>query len=257
MWFLRKMVSSEVLKLRRNRGQFLTALLLTVGVVIVDFAVAEGLHLYNSTSHGPAGGTSNFHNLITILTFIGSTAAIIIGAYAGSSDESSGVFRDLVASGRSRTSLYLARVAGAILFYLPFLIAALALGIAGTIIFHGNLPNPTAGDFFRNAIVTIAVTIFYLTLSLGFASLTLSRSITVGVLLVWVLFAQRLIAAITFLGSSRKALPLVAQHALNSARGGPFSVPINEGVITAVIVLIVWSAVVLGLGAVRTVRMDA
>jgi len=42
-----------------------------------------------------------------------------------------------VASGRSRTSLYLARVAGAILFYLPFLIAALALGIAGTIILHG------------------------------------------------------------------------------------------------------------------------
>lgn len=257
MWFARKMVSAEVLKLRRNRGQYLTALILTVGVAVVYFAVVEGFHLYNSASHGPAGGASNFANAINVLTFIGSTAAIIIGARAGSIDQSTGVFRDQVATGRSRAALFGARVAGSILFFLPFILVALGVTVVATLALHGNLANPTASTILSNSAVTIAVTLFNLLLALGFASLTLSRSITVGVLLVWTLFAQRLIVNITVLGSLRKGIPLVAQHALHAVRGGPFATSITESFTAGVIVLLAWSVAALAVGAWRTMTMDA
>ncbi len=257
MWYVRKMVGAEILKLRKNKGQVITASLLTVGVVVIYFAVLEILHLSNSTTHGPAGGTSNYLNAVSLLIFIGSAAAIIIGARAGSIDESSGVFRDLVSSGRGRGSIYAARIGGAILFYLPFLVVALLLAMFATSIFHGTLPTPSASGYWNNFAVTIGVDIFNLIMALGIASLTLSRSITVGVLLVWVLFAQRLIVSITYLGGVRKAFPLVAEHSLNLSGRGPLNAPITEGTLAAVAVLVIWSLVSLGVGAMRTIKMDA
>lgn len=257
MWYVRKMVSAEVLKLRRNRGQFVTALLMTVGTAVIYFAVVEGFHLYNPASHGPAGGSSNFSHVINVLTFIGSTGAIIVGARSGSIDQSSGVFRDQVTTGRSRLGLFAARVAGSILFYLPFILIALAISIGATFAFHGTLPDPSAGTIATNVIVTVVVNLFNLLLALGFASLTLSRSITVGVLLVWTLFAQRLLVSITVLGSIRKGVPLAAQYALNAVHGGPFSSPVRESLVTGVIVLLGWTLVAMALGAWRTIKMDA
>ncbi|MDA8026256.1 MAG: hypothetical protein M0T78_06945 [Actinomycetota bacterium] len=256
-WYTKKMVGAEVLKLRKNRSQVITASLLTIGVVVIYFAVLEILHLTNAASHGPAGGTSNFTNAISLLLFIGSAASIIIGARAGSIDQSSGVFRDLVSSGRSRISIYAARVAGAILFYLPFVVVALLVAMFATSVLHGTLPTPTASGYWNNFAVTIGVTIFNLIMALGIASLTLSRSITVGILLVWVLFAQRLIVSITYLGGFRKAFPLVAEHSLNLSGRGPLGAPITEGTLAAVAVLVIWSVVTLGVGAMRTIKMDA
>lgn len=257
LWYTKKMVGAEILKLRKNKGQVITASLLTVGVVVVYFAVLEILHLTNPSSHGPAGGTSNFVNAISLLLFIGSAASIIIGARAGSIDESSGVFRDLVSSGRSRLSIYSARIAGAILFFLPFVVVALLVAMFATSALHGTLPTPTASQYWNNFAVTIGVTVFNLIMAVGIASLTLSRSITVGILLVWILFAQRLIVSITYLGGFRKAFPLVAEHSLNLSGRGPLGAPITEGTLAAVAVLVVWSIVSLGAGALRTIKMDA
>lgn len=257
MWYSRKMVSAEVLKLRRNRGQFFTALSLTVGVAIMYFVVVEGFHLYNPVTHGPAGGKSNFGNVINILTFIGSTAAVIIGARSGTLDFSSGVFRDQVTTGRSRIGLFLARVLGAIIFYLPFVLVALAISVLATIGFHANLPDPSSSTIFSNVVVTVVVTLFNLLLALSFASFALSSSITIGVLLVWTLFAQRLLVNITVLGGVRKAIPMVAQQALHPSHGGPFRSPVTESLITGVIVLLAWILVSIILGAWRTNSMDA
>ncbi len=257
MWYARRMVSAEVLKLRRNKSQLITTLLMTVGVVVVYFAVVEAFHLYNPAVHGPAGGSANFSNVINILTFIGATGAIVVGARAGSADQSTGVFRDQVATGRSRISLFAARVAGGSLFFLVFILAALVLAVAGTFIFRSGLPVPTWSGIFRNSWVTVVVTLFNLLLALGLASLTLSRSVTVGVLLVWTLFAQRLLVRISTLGGVRKAFPLAAEHALNPDARGPFGHVIPESVFTAVLVLVVWAVALLASGAWRTYSMDA
>ncbi len=257
MWYARKMVSAEVLKLRRNKSQLITALLMTVGVVVVYFAVVEAFHLYNPAAHGPAGGSANFSNVINILTFVGATGAIVVGARAGSADQSTGVFRDQVATGRSRIALFGARVAGGALFFLVFVLAALVVAIIGTFVFRAGLPVPTWSGIFRNSWVTVVVTLFNLMLALGLASLTLSRSVTVGVLLVWTLFGQRLLAQISTLGGVRKVLPLAAEHALNPDARGPFGHVLPESVLTAVLVLIVWAVVLLASGAWRTYSMDA
>ena len=57
----------------------------------------------------------------------GSVAGAIVGATAGAADIEAGVFRDLVATGRSRLALFFARVPGAWAIVLPMLALAVAL----------------------------------------------------------------------------------------------------------------------------------
>ena len=57
-------------------------------------------------------------------------AGAIIGATAGGADIESGVFRDLVATGRSRTALFFSRVPAAWIITLGMLAAAVALSAA-------------------------------------------------------------------------------------------------------------------------------
>ena len=140
---------------------------------------------------------------------------------------------------------------------MPFVLLALLVAWFATSVLHGTLPTPTASGYLNNFAVTIGVTVFNLIVALGIASVTLSRSITVGILLVWILFAQRLIVSITYLGGARKAFPLVAEHSLNLSGRGPLNAPITEGTLAAVAVLVIWSVVSLGAGALRTIKMDA
>ena len=62
-----------------------------------------------------------------MLALSGSVVGVIVGATAGAADIEAGVFRDLVATGRSRLALFFARVPGAWAIVLPPLVAAVAL----------------------------------------------------------------------------------------------------------------------------------
>jgi hypothetical protein len=48
--------------------------------------------------------------MLDVLTVLAGVTAILIGTTAGAADVGSGVFRDLVATGRSRTALFAARI---------------------------------------------------------------------------------------------------------------------------------------------------
>lgn len=81
-----RLVSAEILKLRRRRGLMIWSLILTVGCVLVAEIVLVVLHAVNAAHHGPAGGAENFKGVILLLTGLGSVAAVIIGATAGTQD---------------------------------------------------------------------------------------------------------------------------------------------------------------------------
>src|SRR5262249_7605528 len=155
-------------------------------------------HLHNPAQYDPPGGINGLQGSIIGLSFAGVIAAILVGSSAGTGDVSSGVFRDLVATGRSRWALFAARVPGALAYFLPFItlgyivIAACSVGLAGSPA-HGHVVGPGAGAFEAPSIGLIArgygwivlVTSFELVLALGLSSLIGSRGTTIGVLLGW------------------------------------------------------------------------
>ena len=64
---------------------------------------------------------------------MGFIMAAIVGSTAGSQDIDSGVFRDLAATGRSRSALFLARVCGAWVVVGSILVITLAFGVGARV----------------------------------------------------------------------------------------------------------------------------
>ena len=109
----RRMIAAEVLKLVRRRGQMVVALMLTVGAVAAGYAITWGYHLSDAVKYGPAGGSHNLEGAMWVIATVGGVAAVLIGTTAGVGDQSAGVFRELVVTGRSRLVLFACRIPGA------------------------------------------------------------------------------------------------------------------------------------------------
>ena len=107
----KRMISSEILKLRKKRSTMLWGLFLGAGSMVIYSAYAALDHASDPAHHGPAGGALGFaRSLQGLAILIGPLAAAMIGTESGAGDVASGVFRDLVATGRSRIALFLARI---------------------------------------------------------------------------------------------------------------------------------------------------
>jgi hypothetical protein len=247
----------EWLKLRRRRSLVWWSLVLTVGVVTVVFGIIEVLHLSNPARHGPAGGVDALRGAMIGLTSAGAIAAILVGSTAGTQDVSAGVFRDLVATGRSRWQLFAARVPGALALFVPMITLGYAVVAACAVGLAGSLPVPSAGLIVRGYAWVVLFTGFDLVVALGFASLVGSRAVTNGVLIGWQFIAAPLLAQVTFLGVLRQALYPSAFERLNPAPalGQPASAVHSVGV--ASIVVVAWVAAALLAGGWRTATRDA
>ena len=77
----------------------------------------HGDHRSSTAAHplknDPAGGLAGFTDSLQIVSLMVFLVGAIVGATAGAQDLDTGVFRDLAATGRSRTALFLSRVGGA------------------------------------------------------------------------------------------------------------------------------------------------
>lgn len=97
-----RLAGAEFLKLRKRRGLVVSALVLTVVPMLVAYVVLAILHATNPASYGPPGSLQNFSGSMEILTQLSAVAAILVGATLGAGDLGTGVFRELVVTGRSR-----------------------------------------------------------------------------------------------------------------------------------------------------------
>ena len=106
-----RLVSAEFLKLRKRRGLVLSGLALTVLPMLVAYTV---LLIRARREPCEARARRRARELcpgrLDLLTTLGAIAAILIGATLGAGDLSSGVFRELVVTGRSRLALFAARI---------------------------------------------------------------------------------------------------------------------------------------------------
>ena len=111
--------------LRKRRGLMIAMVVLTIGLPTVFLVIRLLLHAFAPRSYGPAGGFGVFTSLIAgVLYIFGFIAAVTLGATAGCCDLADGMFTQQVVTGRSRVSLYLARIPAGLAIICPMVAAA-------------------------------------------------------------------------------------------------------------------------------------
>jgi hypothetical protein len=259
----RQMIAADLLKLRRHRPTMVTAAQLSAGMALVYFAFIEARH------HGNLAGPQALSDGASLMgNYFGAFAAILIGAEAGTADLSSGVFRDLAATGRSRNALFLARVPAAITITLTLTLSGFTVAAAAAYAFHGSAAAPTAGLVLEFAAWVALATVVQTTLAVGIASLTGSRPVTLILVIGWNTVATGILYLATFLGSIRDLVLMIAlgglfpgQQAGTRAHPGS-SIALNNfklpmPAVTAVLVTLAWAVIPALAGAWRTRTRDA
>lgn len=257
------MIGADILKLRRHRATMATATVLSVGVTVLYLAVVLWRH------GGTLPATQTLSDGTSLMgLYFGSFAAILIGTEAGTIDLANGVFRDLAATGRSRTALFLTRVPAAVAVALFFTLGGFGLSVAAAFAFRGSSPAPGLGLVLQSTgwvtLATTAVTV----LAVGAGSLTGSRSVTLTAIIALDTVGTSIVWVAHFLGAARDLVLMIAlSHLLPGpaigTRANPgssnalinFKLAMPAGV--AVLVIFAWALIATVAGAWRTRAQDA
>jgi ABC-2 family transporter protein len=247
------LASAEFLKLRRRRGMLAIAILLTLGIVLLVFAVTGVQHASDPGKYGPAGGAKNWTDGLATLTMLASVIGVIVGGTAGTQDIESGVFRDLAATGRSRMALFGARVAGAWAIVLPILAVTMAAMGALCVALAGSAAAPTASALAIGTIGVLVAGAVTCAIAVGLSAVVGSRGPVIGILLAFLLALDPLLVRVGFLGQARDAIPTVAFSRIgHMGMNGDLRIALG----TAIAVALAWVAATLGLGAWKTAARE-
>jgi hypothetical protein len=249
------MIGAEVLKLRRRRGLLIWVLVLTLGVVGVYFASLGIRHAADPAAYPPAGGARSLYHLMDTYSLVAALIGVLVGATAGTADRDCGVFRDLVASGRSRFALFIVRVPGVLLVLWPAVLVACVLAGACARLLAGPLSAPSVTLIAHYTGWILVVATLDAVLALGLASLSGSRGITIGVLVGYEAIATPVLRGIAALGPVRAILSGAATARLEPPGDAPYPVPMS--MLTAGLVIVAWAVAALALGAWRTRTCEA
>ena len=138
------------------------------------------------------------------------------------------------------------------------ILSGFVLLLLGSIVFASNLPTPGISLVLNALAFTLLGTGVLCVIAVGFAAFTTSKPGALTALIAWQIIASPLLASISSLGSARKGI--LSQAIIHFS---PVSVEGRRGAQvamsqdTALLVLVVWLAVFLALGAWRTRTMDA
>lgn len=255
-----RLVGAEILKLRKRRGLVTTTAILAALPPAILFATLTIMHATTPLKHGPAGGVQNLGYGIFVLNLVGGLVATLVGTAAGAGDLSAGVFKELVVTGRSRRSLFLARIPGGLAFVLPPFALLYASVATFTVLSSGSLATPSTALLALGGAWLLLGIAFWFILALGMSSLVGSRSTTIGVLVAWQLVVAPALAGIAVFGVGRDVVPgaglgRMAPHEIREyAISG---VPVPMSLAAAVTATLVTILVAVALGAWRTETRDA
>jgi hypothetical protein len=224
-----RLIRAEILKLRRRTGMLVMAAVLSVGAVAGYYGVTAAM-----------GNDQNFDDVVAILALSGSVIGVIVGATAGAADIEAGVFRDLVATGRSRLALFLARVPGAWAIVLPALGAAVA---AAAVLSGGGDVGLALAQVLGAGALAAAVCV-------GLAALTGSRGTVIGLALAFQLGVSPMLGQWAAIGDGRFAVPQVALARI----GGAGDIELAVG--AALAILVAWAVAALAAGAWRSMTQE-
>ena len=255
-----RLIKAEVLKLHRRRGLMAAAVGLTSGVAIVVYLIRVIMHAASPHQYGPAGGQNTFASMCFVLAELGVIVAIMIGASAGSSDLSAGVFRSLVVTGRSRWALFAARVPAGLAVLVPVVAVAFALMSVASVVLAGSQPVPSVGLMIRSGLWVELEVVVLFAVGLGLASVIGSRSTTVGILLAVQLVLTPIAQRISGFNDIRQLLPGIVLQQIEPAglaRVGGLQGSFTMTVTSIAVLVALWVAVPMAVGAWRTARRDS
>jgi ABC-type transport system involved in multi-copper enzyme maturation permease subunit len=255
-----RMVSAELLKVRRRRGLVACSAILTVGAALAVFGITALLHAQNPAKYGPAGGVAHLSAAMAWVSILSSVAAILIGATAGAGDLQAGVFRDLVSTGRSRVAFFAGRIPGGLALLWPLVAFAWVIACAASVAFAGNLTTPAISLMVAGGVWVLLVTASMYLLAVGVASVTGSRTAAVGLVLAWQFVLSPLLLQIAGLGVIRQGIQMAALGRFIPAglqAGSSDPVSSTMPVTIAALVIAAWAIIPLAAGAWRTKTRDA
>jgi hypothetical protein len=200
--------------------------------------------------------------------YFGSFAAILIGTEAGTIDVAAGVFRDLAATGRSRSALFLTRIPAAIAVALAFTLGGFLLTVAAAFAFHGPTPAPGAGLIARSGLWVVLATAVVTAVAVGVGSLTGSKAVTVTAIIGWQTVASGILYLATFLGAARDLVlvlavsrfqpgPAIGTRANPGSSNALNNLKLPMPAVAAVLVILLWLIAAAAAGAWRTRTRDA
>lgn len=251
-----RMIAMEILKLRRSRSVMALVMFITVGIVMLGYGVAALQHAADPAHHGPAGALKGFGTGVRgVGDYFGMLAAILIGAEAGTVDRASGVFRDLVLTGRSRLALFFVRVPAAIAVTWLFELAAYLVVVVATFLFAGGHATPSFGLILRGAAWIAVVSAALAAVSIGVGSATGSRALTLTGVIGFQAIITPVLLNSSSLGEPREALLTAGLNHFIPVASAQGVVAMGAGV--AIVVIVLWSLAWLCAGAWRTSTQDA
>jgi hypothetical protein len=242
-----RLIKAELLKLGRRPGMLTISLLLTVGLIVVAFAVTAIQHGSNPEKYDPAGGLAGYTDAIGVIGLMALIVGVIIGATGGTQDVESGVFRDLVATGRSRLALFGARMTGALVMVSAIVALTAAATAAAALLLADGTPTPEARDIVSGTASLLAAGAVSSAMAVGLSALVGSRGPVIGILLGFLLAAQPLLLEMGFLGAARELVPLNAVSQI-----GELDPVVQSSLGTAIGAIVGWSVISLAAGAWRT-----
>ena len=136
------LITTKNLEIRRRRGLIITVAVLIVVPTVLIYGLRLLFHAVNPHGYGLAGDPAIFNQLSNMMAEFGFIAAAALGAAAGTTDLTDGMFRHLVITGRSRLALYLARIPAGLAITVP--LAALAFAMNCLVTSYESPPPPTS-----------------------------------------------------------------------------------------------------------------
>jgi ABC-type transport system involved in multi-copper enzyme maturation permease subunit len=244
-----RLISADVLKLRRRRGMLAVCAGLTLGILLLAFTVITLQHGADPAKTGPAGGLHGFLDSLPTISVTVFLVGAIVGATAGAQDLDTGVFRDLAATGRSRTALFLSRVGGAWVVTGALTLITLAVDVAGAFLLADGTSTPHLSDIVQGGAMLLASGAFGAGLAVGLAALVGSRGPVIAILLAMHLIFEPQLQGAGFLGDARQALPISAINRIgDQAQDLDYTLALS----TSIAVVAAWVVAALAAGAWRT-----
>ena len=118
------LITTKNLEIRKRRGLMITMVVLIIVPTVLFYGLRLLFHAVDPHGYALAGSPQFFSQATNLIDEFGFIAAAALGAAAGTTDLSDGMFRHLVITGRSRLALYLARIPAGLAILVPLVALA-------------------------------------------------------------------------------------------------------------------------------------
>jgi CheY-like chemotaxis protein len=134
------LITTKNLEIRKRRGLMITVVVLIIVPTVLFYGLRLLFHAVDPHGYALAGSPQFFSQATNLIDEFGFIAAAALGAAAGTTDLSDGMFRHLVITGRSRLALYLARIPAGLAITVP--LVALVFMMNCLVTSYDSPPNP-------------------------------------------------------------------------------------------------------------------